>query len=757
MSLRAAPRRDPDHITNPGERSALAGLRRSLAGMRPRARAWAGRWDLLLVLAAAALPRLIWLDQASFLGDQANLLALARSALAHGALPATSLHASIGPLHPPASIYFLLPFAALGDPFWPTLATALANTAAVALLYVVTDRGLGRAAAMCAALLYATAAWPVYYSRFVWQPALLAPAAILCFGATCRGVIERRPGRIVWGVVWWAVAALIHPSAAPLLAVPAVGALFMWRSIRPRHVILAALALAVLLMPTLLWEIASRGSDLALYSAYAAQPSRLDLSVLGVLLAGLTPPDPRYFGAATLYAHVYPLVAWLAPILVALYLFGLGWLALSVAAALWRAPAVLALRARLSRPHERAMGSNFTQVRTSGAASIGSDPRFLALLLVWQLVPPLTMLRHAAPIQEHYLLPILPALPLTIGAFLAGPLARLLATLRRFPAWFARHGPVILSGFLAVGQLASVAAFLSSAQLGQSDGPDAFSYTHYGLPLNRQRADLLALRDIARAQHARAYAATTLWLQVPMGYLAASEGISARVYEAGACLVVPSAGTAPAVVLTTDGLESSAGVAALVGARLLRTLPEPAGAPSRIYSIPAGAALPGDITLRPGPRGPAGPRLSAYQLARVSSGAPSRLVLRWSGAPTPARARLDALDYWYGATPDAAPLADYTVTVQPLDAAGRPLAAALHITCPTLSWNPGEDVYTRLELPATLAARPVASWRASLSRRVYTVARPRVGPLTLETSALALGPSEPLAADTISASSAAQP
>ena len=127
MSLRAAPRRDPDHITNPGEHSALVGLHRPLSGMRRRTRALAGRWDLLLVLAVAALPRLIWLDQASFLGDQANLLALARSALAHGALPATGIASSIGTLNFPASIYVLLPFALLPNPFWATLFTAAVN------------------------------------------------------------------------------------------------------------------------------------------------------------------------------------------------------------------------------------------------------------------------------------------------------------------------------------------------------------------------------------------------------------------------------------------------------------------------------------------------------------------------------------------------------------------------------------------------------------------------------------------------------
>src|SRR5579863_1771347 len=157
-----------DSSTAQSPRAAASSLEsKGFAASTPLARlwnalpAWSRRPDFALVIVVGALLRLVWLDSTSLLGDQAQLLSVARSALSLHALPLTGIQSSIGTLNPPASIYLLLPFAALPDPFWAALFTALANVAAVVLLYRIADRYAGRAAAFAAGLLYATAAGPV--------------------------------------------------------------------------------------------------------------------------------------------------------------------------------------------------------------------------------------------------------------------------------------------------------------------------------------------------------------------------------------------------------------------------------------------------------------------------------------------------------------------------------------------------------------------------------------------------------------------
>ncbi|MGZ3714649.1 MAG: ArnT family glycosyltransferase, partial [Ktedonobacterales bacterium] len=296
------------------------------------------RPEYLFVLLVAALLRLVLLDQTSFLGDQAELLFLARSALAHHALPVTGIRSSIGTLNPPASIFLLLPFALLGDPLGATVATAVANIVAVLLLYRLTDRYIGRRAAFAVGLLYATAPWPIYFSRFIWQQNLLAPIVILFIWTLCRGLIDRKRGWLGWNVVLWGIAVQLHPSAAPLLALTVLGVVWAWRTVRLRDVLGAVIGLVILFLPTLIWEVVSKGSDLPYYGALGQTPAIFNGDVFNQLLTVLTPPGPSFFGTGTLYWHVYQRIAWLTPLLAVVNVAALIWLLAVVIAGLVRAP-----------------------------------------------------------------------------------------------------------------------------------------------------------------------------------------------------------------------------------------------------------------------------------------------------------------------------------------------------------------------------------------------------------------------------------
>lgn len=736
VSVRAEPRIQPDaegrrtRTTWPPKRGRVPLLVARLASRLPE---WITRPDFLLVLAVGAALRLTFLGQTTFLGDQAELLALARSAAIHHSLPVTGIRSSIGTLNPPASIYILMPFALLGDPRWATLATALLNVVAVILLYFLADRYIGRRAAFAAGLLYASAGWPVYFSRYIWQQNLLAPVVLLFFWTICRGVLERRSGWLGWNVLLWGIAIQLHPSAAALLGVTVVAAMLAWRTLRPRDALWCVLALLVLFLPTVIWEHASGGSDVSLFGAYEQQPALYNADALGDLLSMLGPQGPLLYGAGTVYAKAYWVIAWLT-----------GWLdVLFVASAVWvLAQLGGALRAAIRLRHLP-----------------GGNWRILLLLACWQFAPLVAMIKHPYPIHEHYLLAVLPAPYVMMGAFLQDVARRLPGVLarvsKRFPrlsvkpasGGFADIALVMAALVLGSAQTYGAAAQLATLDYGRFDGILNHSYSHYGITLESQRAALAFAHFAARTHEARVFVATTDLHQESMGYLVNSGYGPALVYDATTCLVVPSAGSLPAVVLGAQSLDSLSLLQQLPDVRLLDNIPVQGAPALPLYLVPAGAQLPREIPLNTSDA--SGMHVIGYSLAQSQgSGSGISMAIHWTGAPPAPPGATDQLDYWYGADPtgNSPAIARYIFTVQSVDRAGRPMGAPISNICPTLAWGSGEDVYSWLTLPGALtqqmAAHPVAGWQISVQRQLIAIARPHFGPLALETGDVYLAPPE---------------
>lgn len=692
---------------------------------------WATRPEFVLVLAVGAALRLAFLGQATFLGDQAELLALARSAALHHAVPVTGIRSSIGTLNPPASVYLLLPFALLGDPRWATFATAMVNVVAVVLLYALADRYAGRRAAFAAGLLYASAGWPVYFSRYIWQQNLLAPIVLLFFWTLCRGVLDRRAGWLGWNVLLWGIAVQLHPSAAPLLGVTLAAVALARRTLRPRDAFWCGLALVGLFLPTLIWERASGGVDLSLYGTYAQQPALYNADALGYLLSMLGPQGPLLYGAHTVYAHAYWVIAWLT-----------GWLdVLFVVSAAWVVYKLL--------------GAAREALRLRRAPSGGW--RFLLLLALWQLAPLVAMVKHPYPIHEHYLLAVLPAPYLLMGAFLGDVVRHLPGLLARLSERFPRvHVKPLTGSFadsvlivaaltLGTAQTYGAAAQLATLERGRFDGMLNHAYSHYGITLESQKTALTIAHLAARTHGASLFVATTDLHQESLGYLVDTGYGPATVYDATTCLVVPSAGYRPAVVLGTPPLDSLGLLQRLPGTRLLDTVPVQGAPALPLYLVPAGARLAAELPVDTSVSG--GVRLMGYSIAQNPQGGIS-VALHWTGAPSDPTDWADQPDYWYGADPsgESAAIASYSFSAQPVDANGRPMGAPITSACPTLSWNAGDDVYSWLMLPHSLtqqiAQQPVAGWRVSVQRQLIGVMRPHVGPFTLETGDVYLAPSQ---------------
>lgn len=702
----------------------------SLASRLPE---WSTRPDFLLVLAVGAALRLTFLGQTTFLGDQAELLALARSAAIHHSLPVTGIRSSIGTLNPPASVYMLMPFALLGDPRWATLATALANVVAVILLYFLADRYVGRRAAFAAGLLYASAGWPIYFSRYIWQQNLLAPVVLLFFWMICRGVLERRSGWVGWSVLLWGVAVQLHPSAAPLIGVTLVAMLLARRTLRLRDALWCALALLALFLPTVIWEHASGGSDVTQLGTYEQQSALYNADALGYLLSMLGPQGPLIYGANTAYAKAYWVIAWLTGWLDVLFVISAGWVLVKLSDVL-----------RITLRQRRLPDGNW---------------HVLLLLVLWQVMPLVAMIKHPYPIHEHYLLAVLPAPYLMMGAFLEDAARRVPVMLKRLSARFPLfHVRPLSSGFadsvlvvaalvLGSAQTYGAAAQLTTLDQGRFDGILNHSYSHYGITLESQRQALTVAHLAARTHNAKLFVATTDLHQESMGYLVDTSYGPAMVYDATTCLVVPTAGAEPAIVLGTPPLDSLDLLKRLPGSHLLDTVRVQGASALPLYLVPAGARLPEELPL--GTSGGGGVHLIGYTLAQ-GQGSGIHVALHWTGTPPAPSGWADQPNYWYGADPDgdAPPVARYIFTVQPVDATGRAMGAPISNTCPTLAWGPGDDVYSWLTLPGELtqqiAEHPVAGWQVSVQRQLIGVARPRFGPFTLETGDVYLAPPENL-------------
>ncbi|HEX6820031.1 MAG TPA: glycosyltransferase family 39 protein [Ktedonobacterales bacterium] len=717
---------------------ALGALIRRLPG-------WCKRPEFVAVLLAGALLRLFWLDSTSFLGDQAQLLAVARAALDAHSLPLTGIMSSIGTLNPPASIYLLLPFAALPDPFWAALFTAVANVAAVILLFRIADRYVGRVAAFAAGLLYATAAGPVWYSRFTWQQNLLAPVLLLFFWFLCRGVVDRRRGWLAWNLACWAIAVQLHPTAAPLLALTALGVLFTWRESRLRDAAVAAGAAALLLAPYALWLAVTGGADVSRLLGSAGGKAVLDATAPTQLLLLALPAPANALGASSPYQAAYPLLGVLAVAVALLVLGSTMWLVeVVVRPVLPLIPPLLRCLRRISASSSHQEGGHDRH----DLALASPRWRFCALLLLWEVMPLLVMLRHGQQVYPHYLLASLPAVFLVMGIFLARiPAATVeFAGSRGEPSsimsrlgWLQLHSQQVIVALvllLALGQAYGSVTQIVAIHQGTFEA--GVSGSHYGWPLDDQRSALVAARDVARPLGASVVVASDALHEQPLGYLAATSYGPASVYDASACLVTPAAGSPPQVTLSPVADSARELLTRMSGVTTLKTLPVAAGLAPALYRVPSGATLPGETAVSTSSPGSA-PQLAGYLFDHNPASTP-RLVMRWEGAPTITVQPSQALRYYFGATPKlgATPLGHYRFYAQPLDSQGHTLEAPEVADCPQLAWAQGMNVTAWVGYPSALAGR-VASWRVWADVAPFVVTRPTLGQLRFETGAVREG------------------
>src|SRR5437588_195465 len=242
---------------------------------------WLRAWEIYPIILIASFLRLYRLDTTAFSYDQSMLFRMAYDAVHYGLIPATSNGSSILTLHPPLTVYLLmLPAILSANPLWAAVMTALFNVVAVLLTYIFTRRYFGRLAATIAALLYATAQTTVIFSRFIWQPTLLAPFTILFLFALFWGVVERRKGWLFPALFLLGVMYQLHELTLLLVIPLLVAVLLAPRTIRLRDLVLACVFLLLIFAPYLLWEVNIRFADLHTALGLARTHAQLDTKAL---------------------------------------------------------------------------------------------------------------------------------------------------------------------------------------------------------------------------------------------------------------------------------------------------------------------------------------------------------------------------------------------------------------------------------------------------------------------------------------------
>ena len=578
-------------------------------------------WEVYLILLIAGFLRFYQINTTELDEDQAKLYRLAYDAVHHALLPVTSNVASIGISNPPGVIYLFMPLAAVSsNPVWGAVLVGVFTTAAAVLTYFFTRRYYGRFAGTIAALLYATAAGPLNYARFIWQPNLMPPFVILFMFALFRGVVERRKGWLWLALVLFGVLYQMHPTTL-LLVLPLLAAIalapgtFRWRDL-----FLACFLLLIIFLPYLTWEVFTGFADIHGIFALTSQHAHFDTQAFHFYRNFLAPYDNLPSNMHSVVRALAPLLPWLS---VAVLLLTLG--GFVSAGLLFLLPGEE--QSRISTVG----GSNNVAQKTFATImgwwkSLQAAPRrcgFL-LLLVWPIVPLLILSRHAISLHSQYFFMFMPGPFILIGI----SLDKAVAYIQSYGGkWIdSRYVVYAIACLVVVAQLAVSTAAIIDTSSGYFDDRSFQPYPYHNDLRSMQHAlneaDQLALQRHLR----RIYVTTDYATQTALRYLAELMQTPTTLFDATSCLVLPNPADGPAVLLVGpyDGL-TNALLSQFASAALVDSPARLGGAPYRLYIVTpkvvrtsSSSAFTGDL------------QLLDTQAQELNYNGSSWLVIRWS-------------------------------------------------------------------------------------------------------------------------------
>jgi 4-amino-4-deoxy-L-arabinose transferase-like glycosyltransferase len=574
-------------IRSPQEVSAEAASSERHKGPR-----WWRCWEVYPIVLIAAFLRFYLIQTTELDGDQANIFLLAYNAVSQGHLVATSNIASVKIYNPPGIVYLLMiPAAFSANPLGGALLTAFLATLGVLLTYCLALRYYGRLTATIAALLYATSALSVFYSRFMWQQNLLLFFAPLFIFVLFRGAVSRRGGWFVPALFLLGLMIQLHASsifyAAPLL----VAWLVAPRTVRWRDLILGAVVVLLSYAPYVLWEFVTHFDDISILLHNTDGPPHFDLLALLYYFHFLNPLNAL---ALTTASRLHKYAAWFMAIgmlMTILVLIGVGLV-------VWQ---ILGIR---SREIDRSQ-TLFKRLKQWWLLFSTSPYRSgLAILLAWQL-PVFTLLRHNIRMQPHYLIMYMPG-PYILVALL---LTTLVVRSQRY-AWRS----INMSGQFAAGLLATLiigaqvlGALSSVRDLGLGHFSDRDLAGVYYNDLSSLQNALVKADEIAQERHLRRIyiAADTATFEAFQLLTLRGMHTPVTVISSDYCALVPDLSAGP-VLLLAGPYSSVPSLLSANFAQLSRVAETPrlGGPPFQMYtlsapqrSLPVQETLGGDLQM----------------------------------------------------------------------------------------------------------------------------------------------------------------
>lgn len=534
--------------------------------------------DSILVVAIAAFLRFYLIQTTEFDSDQAILFRMAYDAVHHGLLPVTSNIASIGIPHPPGVIYlYMIPALVSANPVGGAMLVSAFSTLAVLLTYFFTRRYFGRACALIAALLFAAAATPLNYSRFIWQPNLMSPFIVLYLFALFRGVYDRRPGWLMLALPLLGMLYQTHPTGALLGVLLVVALALAPGTVRWYDWAVSGVILAIIFFPYLLHLATSGRADLHTLLSLARQPSHIDKQAFMIYWNFIKPMGsaaPHPASLLTWLATSLPWLAWPAPVLV---MAG----ALLVGRRIWGNGNG---RRAQAEGQEEASGERLDWLNTlrRGWQAFRADPArcSMALLLLWQVVPLLVLSRHQVDLHAQYLFIFLPGPFILIALFLTW-----LADRAHWPGHkILAIGTSIFTVLLILVQMVGGTALMLDVSYGHYDDA-AFHPYHNSLSFMQQA--LAETERVANEQHIqRIFIASDEATTEALHFLVPQMKHPVTLFQTPECFVLPSASTGPVVLLTNpynplaDRL-----LQRFANAKLIATLPRQTGQPYKLYIV----------------------------------------------------------------------------------------------------------------------------------------------------------------------------
>jgi 4-amino-4-deoxy-L-arabinose transferase-like glycosyltransferase len=597
MSLKLSKKQQSETTTSPSPGG--AGLRSSFLRLLSFA---TNTWEIALILLVAAFLRFYQINTTELDDDQVKLYRMAYDAVHHGLLPITSNTASIDIAHPPGVIYLFMPVAALSaNPLWGALLVGVFTTAAALLTYFFTRRYYGRFAGVVAALLYATAARPLNYARFIWQPNLMPPFVVLFMFALFWGVVERRKGWLFPALLLLGILFQMHPITL-LLALPLLAAVVLAPgTLRWRDLALALAFLLVIFFPYLIWEVYTHFADVRTVFTLAKQYAHIDGQAIHFYRVFLSPYD-------NLPTDTHSVVLLLAPLL--------SWLSVAVP--------LLTLGGFITA------GVLLLQSRWRGArnwwADLRGDPYRcgLLLLLIWQIVPLLILSRHAVDLHSQYFFMFLPGPFILIGLFLAKAVAWFQA---RGGQWnILRYGTYVIASLVIIAQLVGSTAAIIDSSSGNFNDRSFLPYPYHNDLRSLQHALSEADQLAQQRQLNRVYVTTDFATQAALRYLAEQMHTPTTLFDASNCLVLPNPADGPAVLLVGpyDGL-TNALLSQFAAATLVDQPARLGGSPFRLYIVTPAATPTSSQNMFTGNL-----QLLDMQARHLNYNGSSWLVTRWS-------------------------------------------------------------------------------------------------------------------------------